>query len=154
MNTILEIKDLKKNYRNFSLNSISFDVKEGEIVGFIGPNGSGKSTTMQILMGIREKDGGTIRFDGKEVFEDKPEYKQKIGYVGESLDFYEKVKLRKIYQFVRSLYPDWNDELFHELIRTFDLSLDKKNRENSKGMKVKFCLALALATNPKLLILD
>ncbi|HPJ90298.1 MAG TPA: ATP-binding cassette domain-containing protein, partial [Thermotogota bacterium] len=69
MNTILEIKDLKKNYRNFSLNSISFDVKEGEIVGFIGPNGSGKSTTMQILMGIREKDGGTIRFDGKEVFE-------------------------------------------------------------------------------------
>jgi len=154
MNTILEIKDLKKNYRNFSLNSISFDVKEGEIVGFIGPNGSGKSTTMQILMGIREKDGGTIRFDGKEVFEDKPEYKQKIGYVGESLDFYEKVKLRKIYQFVRSLYSDWNDELFHELIRTFDLSLDKKNRENSKGMKVKFCLALALATNPKLLILD
>ena len=154
MQPILEIKKLKKVYKNFTLDNISFDVKAGEIVGFIGPNGAGKSTTMQILMGIREKDDGTIIFDGNEVFEDKPEYKQKIGYVGESLDFYEKVKLRKIYKFVRNLYPDWNDELFHELIRKFDLSLEKKNRENSKGMKVKFCLALALASNPKLLILD
>lgn len=151
---ILEVHNLKKEYNKFMLKNISFNVKQGEIVGIIGPNGSGKSTTMKSIMGIIPRDGGEIIIDGEKIAFDDYKYRDRIGYVGEELDFYEKIPLKKIYRFVSKCYSNWDGVVFHDLIKRFELSLDKKICECSKGMKLKFSLALALSINPKILILD
>jgi ABC-2 type transport system ATP-binding protein len=151
---MLEVHELKKEYKNFALKEISFNVKRGEIVGIIGPNGSGKSTTMKSIMGIIPRDGGEIIIEGERIAYEDYKYREKVGYVGEELDFYEKIPLKKIYRFVSKCYSNWDDVVFHDLIKRFELSLDKKICECSKGMKLKFSLALALSINPKILILD
>ena len=154
MKKILEVRNLKKEYNKFILNDISFDVQKGEIVGIIGPNGSGKSTTMKSIMGIIPRDGGEIIVDGEKIAFEDYKYRERIGYVGEELDFYEKILMKKIYRFVSKCYSNWDDGVFHDLIKRFELSLDKKICECSKGMKLKFSLVLALSINPEILILD
>lgn len=82
------------------------------------------------------------------------ELKQHIGYVGEHLDFYEKIRLNKIYKFTRKFFINWDEDLFKVIINRFDIDLNKKMKDLSKGMVVKFSLAMALAHHPKLFILD
>ncbi|ADQ39791.1 ABC transporter related protein [Caldicellulosiruptor acetigenus I77R1B] len=151
---ILIVENLTKIYDKFQLKNVSFKLKRGQIMGFIGPNGAGKSTTIKSIMGIIPFDSGNILIDGKDFQKNEIEIKKVIGYVGEHLDFYEHVKLKKIYRFIRAFYKDWNEDLFRNLINRFGLDLEKKMKELSKGMVVKFSLALALAHFPKLLILD
>lgn len=151
---ILEVKDLNKSYKKFQLKNINLLLERGKIMGFIGPNGSGKSTTIKSIMDIISYDNGTIMIDKKNMKDNEIELKQLIGYVGEHLDFYEKVKLDKIYKFTRKFYVNWDENLFKALIKRFDIDLDKKMKDLSKGMVVKFSLAMALAHHPKLFILD
>lgn len=151
---ILEVKDLNKSYKKFQLKNINLLLERGKIMGFIGPNGSGKSTTIKSIMNIISYDSGTIMIDKKNMKDYEIELKQLIGYVGEHLDFYEKVKLDKIYKFTRRFYVNWDENLFKALIKRFDIDLDKKMKDLSKGMVVKFSLAMALAHHPKLFILD
>lgn len=151
---ILEVKDLNKSYKKFQLKNINLLLERGKIMGFIGPNGSGKSTTIKSIMNIISYDSGTIMIDKKNMKDYEIELKQLIGYVGEHLDFYEKVKLDKIYKFTRKFYVNWDENLFKALIKRFDIDLDKKMKDLSKGMVVKFSLAMALAHHPKLFILD
>lgn len=151
---MLEINDLNKSYQKFKLKNINLSLKKGEIMGFIGPNGAGKSTTIKSIVNIIPFDSGKITIDGKDLSSNEIAIKHDIGYVGEHLDFYEKVKLGKIYKFTRKYYKNWDESLFADLVKRFDLDLDKKMNELSKGMIVKFSLAMALAHHPKLLILD
>lgn len=151
---MLEINSLNKSYPKFELKNINLAIKKGEIMGFIGPNGAGKSTTIKSIVNIIPFDRGKITIDGKDLSSNEIEIKQDIGYVGEHLDFYEKVKIRKIYKFTRKYYKNWDESLFADLVKRFGLDLDKKMNELSKGMIVKFSLAMALAHHPKLLILD
>jgi ABC-2 type transport system ATP-binding protein len=151
---MLEVNNLNKSYEKFTLKNINLALNKGEIMGFIGPNGAGKSTTIKSIVNIIPFDSGKIIIDGMDSRANEIEVKQILGYVGEHLDFYEKVKLRKIYRFASRFYKNWDENLFAALIKRFDLDLDKKMKQLSKGMVVKFSLALALAHHPKLLILD
>lgn len=151
---VLEIIGLCKSYPEFTLQDFNLSLYEGEVVGFIGPNGSGKSTTIKSIMNLIRPDQGKVLFYGKKISENEQNIKTEIGYVGEHLNFYEKTSLKKIYKFVKRFYKNWDDEFFIELIHKFNLSLDKKLGECSKGMIVKFSIALSLAHHPKLLILD
>lgn len=153
-NVILEIKDLCKQYPEFELQNFNLNLYEGEIVGFIGPNGSGKSTTIKAILNLVRPDQGQLLYYGKSIKEDEQRIKREIGYVGEHLNYYEKTTLQKIYQFTKCFYKAWDDDLFKELLHRFNLSLSKKIAECSKGMLVKFSIALSLAHHPKLLILD
>lgn len=153
-NVILEIKNLCKQYPEFELTNFNLELYEGEIVGFIGPNGSGKSTTIKAILNLIKPDQGQLLFYGKEIREDEQRIKAEIGYVGEHLNYYEKTSLQMLYQFTKRFYKTWDDALFKELLQQFNLSLSKKIGECSKGMLVKFSLALSLAHHPKLLILD
>ena len=151
---MLNVSNLNKCYKKFKLQNVNLQLQKGEIMWFIGPNGAGKSTTIKSIMNIIPFDDGIITVDGKNLNENEIEIKQNIGYVGEHLDFYEKVKLKKIYKFTRKCYINWDVDLFASLVKRFDLDLEKKMNELSKGMTVKFSLAMALAHHPKLLILD
>lgn len=145
----LEVEGLNKVYPAFSLKSINFCVREGQIAGLIGRNGAGKSTTIKAIMGLISSIG-TVKVFGK----DLSEIKEQIGYVGGGFRFYQGKTLGVIAKSVAPFYAQWDSGEFGRLMDKFELMPSKRVRELSEGMKIKFTLALALSHGSRLLILD
>lgn len=155
METILEVRNLEKKYKNFSLKSINFNIGPGEIIGLIGQNGAGKSTLLKILMNIIDQDSGEIKFLSKLISKNEYNYKKNIGYVGENILFYENQTLHEIKKFYCMYFPNWDEDLYKKISsEVFNLDKNKKLKELSKGMKVKFYISLCISHKPKLFILD
>lgn len=154
MENILEVKGLRKNFKSFALKDISFSLPKGYIMGFIGPNGAGKSTTIKLIMNLLKKDGGQIKVFGKDNIQYEKEIKNHIGFVYDENHFYEELTLREMKNIIAPFYKTWDDKIFNNYIKMFQLPLNKKVKELSKGMKMKFSLAIALSHNAKLLIMD
>lgn len=154
MNHILEIKNVNKSYDNFRLKNISFTLDKGYIMGFIGPNGAGKSTTIKLIMNLLKRDSGEIKVFGLDNIKDEREIKQKIGFIYDKNHFYDELALKNMKKIISNFYDNWNDGLYHKYIKSFDLNEDKKIKELSKGMQMKFSLALALSHDAQLIIMD
>ncbi|MBU3191788.1 ABC transporter ATP-binding protein [Clostridium bowmanii] len=154
MDNILEIKNLQKSYKNFTLDNLSFNVKRGSVMGFIGPNGSGKSTTIKLIMNLIKKDSGDINVFGLDNLKYNKEIKQKIGFVYDENYFYEELNIIEMKNILRPFYKSWNDILFEKYIKDFELPKKNKIKTLSKGMKMKFSLAVALCHNAQLIIMD
>lgn len=153
--SVLEVKNLSKHYKKFKLDEVSFSLREGEITGLIGPNGSGKSTTMKLLLSAIEKTSGEMLFLDETVTEiNKMTYKSEVGYVGEDTDFFLNQKCVHIKNYYKLFYENWDECVYNHFMDSFDLSDDYRMKELSKGMRVKFSLALALSHKPKLLLMD
>jgi ABC-2 type transport system ATP-binding protein len=151
---ILEIRNLRKKYKGFTLDDISLSLPQGYVLGLIGPNGAGKTTTIKILMNIVKRDGGEVRVFGLDPRKKTKQVKNRVGYLGEEQYFYGDKTVAWTGHFVSSFYKNWDTNAYQSLLTSFALSRSKKTRELSKGMKVRFSLALALSHNPDLLILD
>ena len=152
MDKILEVKNLKKEYKDFSLENINFQLDRGYIMGFIGPNGSGKSTTIKLIMNLIKKDSGDIKIFGMDNIRHEKEVKEKIGFVYDENYFYDHVNIETMKKIIASFYKGW--KIFNKYLKTFDLDPKKKIKNLSKGMKMKFSLALALSHNAELIIMD
>ncbi|WP_047266456.1 ABC transporter ATP-binding protein [Marinitoga sp. 1155] len=154
MGNILEVINLRKTYTLFKLNA-TFNVKKGKITGFIGINGSGKTTTIKSILGLALKESGIIKIFGKELNKKtEKEIKNRIGIVFDEGYFYEELTLKEMKKIISSAYSNWNEELFRQYIKRFNLPLNQKIYKLSKGMKMKYAIALALSHNPELLIMD
>jgi len=154
MTNIIQIKDLKKEYEEFILESISWSIPKGYIMGLIGPNGAGKTTTIKLIMNLIQADDGEIRVFGLDHIQAEKEIKNRIGYVGEEQYFYDYRSANWTGKFVSHFYKQWDMELYHSLLEQFELPKKKMIRKYSKGMKVKLSLAIALSHKPELIILD
>ncbi len=154
MDNILEIKNLGKSYKNFTLDNLSFNVERGSVMGFIGPNGSGKSTTIKLIMNLIKKDCGDINVFGVDNLKHEKEIKQKIGFVYDENYFYEGLNIIEMKNILRPFYKNWDDSLFEKFVKEFELPKKNKIKTLSKGMKMKFSLALALSHNAELIIMD
>ncbi|MCG8513897.1 MAG: ABC transporter ATP-binding protein [Halanaerobiales bacterium] len=154
MNNLLEVKNLSKKYQEFSLQEISFTLKKGYIMGFIGPNGAGKSTTIKLIMNLLKRDGGEIRVFGLDNIRAEREIKDRIGFVYEEPYFYEELTVLEMKKVIAPFYSKWDDQIFDQYLKRFGLSVKKKIKELSKGMKMKVWLAIALSHQAELLILD
>lgn len=121
MDNILEIKNLNKTYKDFSLDNLTFNVERGCIMGFIGPNGSGKSTTIKLIMNLIKKDSGDIKIFGLDSLKQNKEIKQKIGFVYDENYFYEELNIMEMKNVIRPFYKSWNDTLFVKYIKQFEL---------------------------------
>lgn len=154
MDKILEVKNLKKEYKDFSLENINFQLDRRYIMGFIGPNGSGKSTTIKLIMNLIKKDSGDIKIFGMDNIRHEKEVKEKIGFVYDENYFYDHVNIETMKKIIASFYKGWSDKIFNKYLKTFDLDPKKKIKNLSKGMKMKFSLALALSHNAELIIMD
>lgn len=154
MAPILEIKNLKKDFKDFSLKNISFTLEKGFIMGFIGPNGAGKSTTIKLIMNLLKKDAGEIKVFGLDNVKNENEIKNRIGFVYDENYFYEELTISEMKRIIAPLYKNWNDECFNRYLKEFTLSPKKKIKELSKGMKMKFSLAIALSHQAELIIMD
>ena len=151
---VLEVQGLTKTYPTFTLDSVSFDVPQGAIVGFIGRNGAGKSTTLKSILGICHPDGGAVTFCGQNVREKEKWFKENIGVALGGIDFYPKKKLSAITGVTRRFYPNWQEDKYRHYCELFQLDESKKVDELSSGMRVKYLIALALSHEARLLLLD
>jgi ABC-2 type transport system ATP-binding protein len=154
MENILEIKNLRKRFKGFALDGISLSLPQGYILGLIGPNGAGKTTTIKILMNMVKRNGGEVQVFGLDPQRNANQIKNKVGYLGEEQYFYGNKTVSWTGKFVSTFYDNWDTNAFQSLLNNFEISRTKKTRELSKGMKVRFSLAMALSHNPELLILD
>lgn len=154
MNNALEITGLRKEYRDFSLEDVSFTLPEGYIMGFVGKNGAGKTTTIRLILNMISRNGGTIKVSGRDNIRDEQAIKQDIGVVFDDIFFVENWKISDIENVVKSFYSRWDSELYRKYLKSFGLSVDKKVKDLSRGMKMKLMLAVAMSHEARLLILD
>ena len=154
METILSIKNLNKNYPSFSLKNVSFNVKPGEIMGFIGRNGAGKTTTLKSIMNLIHYESGEITAFEKDMSKNELENKQRIGFALSELNYYPNKTIRQLMNVTKRFYKNFDEKKFDEACKLFDLNIDKKLEELSSGMKVKYSVAIALSHKAELLILD
>ena len=154
MENVLSVRGLTKRYDKFALKNVSFDVRRGEIMGFIGRNGAGKTTTLKSLMNYLHPDAGEIDFFGKPMTGNEMEIKRRTGFVAGGVDYYMRRKLRAITDVTRGFYPNWDEAAYKRCIAAFSLDEDKTPAELSAGMKVKYNLALAMSHRAELLLLD
>jgi ABC-2 type transport system ATP-binding protein len=154
MKAVLEVNNLKKELGSFSLEQLTFSLKEGCITGFIGVNGSGKTTTIKTILGLYPKDDGSIKFFGKEMEKNEYEIKNRIGVVLDEGYFYEEMTLKEMKSIIAPAYTNWDESVFLNYINRFNLKLNQKIATLSKGMRMKFAITLALSHHADLLIMD
>lgn len=157
-NIVLSVKNLVKNFGEFkAVDDISFEVEEGQVVGFLGPNGAGKSTTINCLLGVVEKDGGEIRMFGKDLAKHRTEIMKNVNYCSAeyvlpwNLTLFENLLVyAKFYEI-----KDAKSRIM-EVLGEFELaeSKNKSIRSLSLGQRTRANLCKALISKPKLLLLD
>ena len=150
----LEIKDLCKKYPSFSLKNVSFNVKPGEIMGFIGRNGAGKTTTLKSIMNLIHYESGYIAAFDDEMQANELKNKQRIGFALSELNYYPNKTIRSLMNVTKRFYKNFDENKFDEVCKLFKLDPNKKLEELSSGMKVKYSVAIALSHHAELLILD
>ncbi|WIG15747.1 ABC transporter ATP-binding protein [Bacillus thuringiensis] len=154
MNAVLEVKNLNKAYGNFSLKDVTFSLSQDCITGFIGTNGSGKTTTIKAILGLVLKDSGKINFLEKDIDKHERKSKNKIGVVLDEGYFYDELTLKEMKNVIAPSYTEWDEQVFLKYIKRFNLNLGQKISTLSKGMRMKFAVALALSHHADLLIMD
>lgn len=152
--SILTVEKLTKHFKDFSLRDVSFQLPRGYIMGFIGPNGAGKSTTIKLIMNLLRKDYGQIKVFGLDNLKHELTIKDRIAIVFDENYYYEELTLREMARVVASFYKRWETQTFEKYLKEFELNPKQKIKELSKGMKMKFSLAIALSHGAELLILD
>ncbi|MFC1735017.1 ABC transporter ATP-binding protein [Candidatus Hydrogenedentota bacterium] len=154
MNTTLKIRDLEKSFKKFKLGPIDLNVSTGAIYGFIGPNGAGKTTTIDLVMGMGGKDGGSIEVFGLDHLKEEVAVKSKIGYVSPDMMFHAWGKVKRVVNFFRGFYPDWDDDYCTALLERLKIGWNDKIATLSFGARTKLGLVLALSHRPDFLLLD
>jgi ABC-2 type transport system ATP-binding protein len=150
----VQFEGVSKRYTHFSLENVHLELPTGSIMGFIGANGAGKSTTIRILMGLVHQDSGSVQVLGHPMPADQAAAKLDIGFVSEDMRLYGPATLKWHMDFMRPIYPRWDQVYAEELARRFDLKPQQKIKGLSHGQRVKAALLLALARRPRLLVLD
>ena len=153
MNAI-EVQGICKSYKNYRLSDVTFQVPKGYITGLIGPNGAGKSTIIKTIMGLVTPDQGSIQVLGHGAEQGEGRYKQEIGYISDESIYYDWLSMEQMKKIIAPFYPAWDETAFQRYMELFELPLRKKIKDCSKGMKMKYAIAIALSHNPALLIMD
>ena len=151
--SILSAIQLSKHFGPVkALDQVSCQIAGASIFGLIGSNGAGKSTFLRLAAGVYKPTGGQILFGGQAVYENS-EAKQTIQFVADQ-PYFHFDRLGKMAALYRSLYLDWDQAFYQELLQIFPLKEDDRLDRMSRGMQRQAALILAMAANPKLLLMD
>ena len=157
---MIEVKNVTKKYGNFvAVDNISFNIKEGEIIGLLGPNGAGKSTTMNMITGFIEQTEGEIIIDGYDMLKKPKKAKKEIGYMPEGVPLYTDLTVKEFVSYmaqIKKVDRKIRKEQIEKTIEETGLKdVEKKLIKNlSRGYKQRVSMAGALVGKPKILILD
>lgn len=151
---MIQFINVNKNYDSkHVLEDISFKIEEGSIVGLVGRNGSGKSTILRLLSGVLEADAGIVAIDEESVF-NNPDVKKKIFFVSDDLYFLTKSSIKDMMTFYKLFYPNFDLQVYYELLGVFGFNENQAISSFSKGMKRQVALILGLAARTQILLLD
>lgn len=148
------VKNLTKNYKDFTLDKINFTVPKGSIMGFVGENGAGKTTTIKAILDLIHTDSGEISVLGSDSRQLPKELKAQIGVVFDGSNLHDNMNVNNINTVMKNIYPNWDENIYFSHIDKFNLPRKKIIKEFSRGMKMKLSIAVALSHHSKLLILD
>jgi len=157
---LIELKNVTKKYGNLvAVDNISFDVKDGEIIGLLGQNGAGKSTTMNMITGFIEPSEGRIIVDGHDISKKPKKAKKQIGYMPEGVPLYTDLTVKEFVTYMAEIKQvdkkTRKEEVEKILEQTGLKEVEKKLVKNlSRGYKQRVSMAGALVGGPKILILD
>ncbi len=152
-NYILYVENLSKHYPGFSLD-VTFALPKGSIMGLVGANGAGKSTTLRLLLGLAQPDGGRRVVLGQEDLNRSPAVREEVGVVFDECSFPEILTPAQLGKVLARLHPRWDDGEYRRLLERLELPRGKAVKEFSRGMKMKLSIAAALSHRPRLLLLD
>jgi ABC-2 type transport system ATP-binding protein len=155
MTTAIQTENLVKKFRRVeALKGLNLQVPQGAIYALVGPNGAGKTTAIKVLMNILEPTSGRARIFETDSTQLEGRSFATIGYVSENQELPLWMRVSAFMEYLRPFYPSWDRELENELIKKFELPLDRKLRHLSRGMRMKAALASVLAYHPRLIVLD
>jgi ABC-2 type transport system ATP-binding protein len=154
MSNALEVQNLCKSYTDFKLDSVSFTLPAGYIMGFVGQNGAGKTTTIRCILNMAKRESGEIKIFGLDNIRDELAVKQELAAVFDEIFFVDTWRIREVEKAIRGFYSQWDSKQYSEYLKKFELPPDKQVNELSRGMKMKLMLAVAMSHGAKLLILD
>jgi len=153
--SVLRTSDLSKRFGKVQvLDGLNLDVPEGSIYGLIGANGVGKTTTIKVLMNILKPTSGDAEVLGVDSRKLSPGDLARIGYVSENQEMPDWMSIEYLLWYLKPFYPTWDDNRATELVRQFNLPLDRPLKHLSRGMRMKAMLTASLAYHPRLLVLD
>ena len=150
----IEMRNVRKAFRFFTLEDLSLDLEPGQIMGFVGPNGAGKSTSIRLMTGLLTPDAGEVRVLDHAMPDAQAIAKRDIGFVSDDMRLFGHASVGWHMRFVASLYPGWDPQYAKALVKRFNLRIEQNVSGLSSGEHVKTVLMLALARRPRLLILD
>ena len=151
---MVKIENLSKSIGEFNLKNISFELKEGYIMGLIGPNGSGKTTLIKLILGLLKADEGDIKIFDKNIFEDEVYVKDNIGFVFDNFNFYQHLNIKDYKRILKNSYSKFNEKLFDSYIESFGIRSKSYIGNLSKGEAIKVMVAGALSHDARLIVLD
>jgi ABC-2 type transport system ATP-binding protein len=152
---VIDLKRLTKYYgKRLIVQDLTLAVPRGCIYGFLGRNGMGKTTTIRIFLGLEDATRGGGRVFGEESAALRPETRARIGYLPEGHHVYGWMTVKECGQFQARYYPKWNQDIFEAVLTHFRLTSGMKAGNLSRGQRAGLCLALTLAPEPELLVLD
>ena len=154
MTNAIEIKNLTKNYKDFSLSNVSLTLPSGCIMGLIGENGAGKSTTIRLILNTVSRDGGEIKLFGKDNREDLSLAKEDIGVVPDEIGLPESLSAKHVGKIMSNVFKNWDAGAYAGYLEKLAIPEKRKFKELSRGMKMKLGIAIAMSHHPKLLLLD
>ncbi|TCK98553.1 ABC-2 type transport system ATP-binding protein [Natranaerovirga hydrolytica] len=154
MNTILNVKNVTKQFKDFTLDDVSFSLDRGYVMGFIGANGAGKTTTIKLIMNLLKSDSGDIEVFGYNNKNNEKLIKDRIGFIYDECYYFDHLSIIDNAKILGPFYSQWNKELFLDYLKRFELKPKQKLKKLSKGMKTKFQIAFALSHNAELLVMD
>ncbi|MDD2181503.1 MAG: ABC transporter ATP-binding protein [Bacilli bacterium] len=160
MKNIIEVKNLTKHYKNFkALDNLSFEVKEGEILGLLGPNGSGKSTTINCVLSLLNFDSGSIKILGKKMTPDSYDIKSKIGVVFQDVAVFDELTVYENINYFCGLYisdKDLRKQYITEAINLVELNEFESfyPKQLSGGLLRRLNIACGIAHKPSIIFLD
>jgi len=154
-NDAINVQDLRLSFQNFEvLRGLNLKVSRGSAMALLGENGAGKTSSLRSLVNIYQADSGSGHILGHELGYDDPDLFQKIGYVSENQDLPFHWTMTQFLKYLRPQYPTWDQDFCETLLEEFELPMNRKIGNFSRGMMMKASLVSSMAYHPELLILD
>ncbi len=152
---LIRTQDLTKRFADqTAVDHLSWSVPEGSLCGLLGPNGAGKTTTLKMLLGITRPTSGTAEVLGLDIQNRSVEIRGQVAFVSEDKFLYNDMTVGRLIRFYSSFFPNWSEKLLNEILRVWQLPMEQKIRQLSKGTRAKLWLAVSFASNPRILFLD
>jgi ABC-2 type transport system ATP-binding protein len=157
--TAIEMRDVSRSFGSgkdltLAVDHLSLAVPRGSVYGLLGANGAGKTTSIRMMVSHLKPDSGEIRVLGADPVQSTTDTRRRVAYISENMQIPKWMSMEDAVAFCKPLYPQWNEPLFKELLRTFDLKPHRRYEESSKGQRRAMCIIIALCQEPEVLIMD